>query len=74
MNSLSTLPKQNLLNEMQVAEVLAVTISAVRGWRLRGGGPRYIKIGKLVRYRPADLDAYIESRVFDHTSQRGGAE
>lgn len=28
-------------------------------------GPPYIKIGKYVRYRKADLDNYLESKIVD---------
>jgi hypothetical protein len=37
-------------------------------WRLLGRGPRYVRIGKKPLYRTADLDAYVESRVFEHTT------
>jgi predicted DNA-binding transcriptional regulator AlpA len=37
--------------------------------RLTGDGPRYAKLGKAVRYRPSDLDDWIESRLVCSTSE-----
>ncbi len=38
-------------------------------WRVQGVGPRYIKCGRLVRYRIDDLDAYLEAQTRTSTSQ-----
>ncbi|CAN5462011.1 hypothetical protein BH11PLA2_BH11PLA2_51640 [soil metagenome] len=32
-------------------------------WRMNGKGPRYLKIGRLVKYRISDLEAWLESRA-----------
>lgn len=37
--------------------------------RVMGGGPRYCKIGGAVRYRRADLDAWLESKLVSSTSE-----
>lgn len=34
-------------------------------WRLNGGGPTFIRVGKSIRYRVADLKAFIQ-----HGTQR----
>jgi predicted DNA-binding transcriptional regulator AlpA len=52
---------QRLLNERQVADSCAISVLTLRKWRTEGRGPRYVKIGTLVRYRPEDVDAWIES-------------
>jgi predicted DNA-binding transcriptional regulator AlpA len=57
---------QRLLNERQVADSCAISVLTLRKWRTEGRGPRFVKIGTLVRYRPEDVDAWIES----HESQR----
>jgi hypothetical protein len=56
-----------LLNEQEAAAILSVTVHCLRAWRWRKEqGPRYLKVGThLVRYRPQDLQAYLESRVVD---------
>jgi predicted DNA-binding transcriptional regulator AlpA len=48
-----------LLTEIQVSDSLQVSLACLRRWRLRGEGPRYVKVGPLVRYQPQDLDNWI---------------
>jgi len=43
--------------------------NTLEGWRIQGTGPRYIKIGRLVRYRLEDLDAYLQAQTRTSTSQ-----
>jgi predicted DNA-binding transcriptional regulator AlpA len=57
---------QRLLNEHQVADSCSISVLTLRKWRSEGRGPRYVKIGALVRYRPEDVDAWIQN----HESQR----
>jgi predicted DNA-binding transcriptional regulator AlpA len=53
-----------LLDERAAAQLLSCSPALLRKWRRLGGGPRYCKIGSLVRYSEADLTAFIEqSRV-----------
>lgn len=56
-----------LLTTDEAAEVLAITASAVKAWRVRGGGPRYIKVGQQVRYRLSDLLDWLDARTVDQT-------
>lgn len=44
-------------------------INTMEGWRVQGVGPRFIKLGRLVRYRVEDLDAYLEAQTRQSTSQ-----
>jgi len=56
--------ENNLLDEKQAAEVLTVEPGTLSVWRSTG---RYkipfVKVGRRVRYRRADLDAWLESRT-----------
>ena len=50
-----------LLDDVEVADRLNVSLQTVRNWRARREGPRYVKLGKRsVRYRPEDVEAFIE--------------
>lgn len=53
---------ETLLNEHDVARITGLSIASVRRWRLLGIGPKYIKIGAAVRYKPEDLAAWLETR------------
>ena len=43
-------------------------------WRVRGVGPRWYKVAGLVRYRPADIDAYIALCMRQSTSDPGPSD
>jgi len=53
---------ENLLNEHDVADLTGLSVACVRRWRLLRQGPKYLKIGAAVRYRPEDISAWLESR------------
>jgi predicted DNA-binding transcriptional regulator AlpA len=46
-----------------LAERERVSIETIYTWNSRGGGPRYLKIGRHVRYRLADVVAWEEARA-----------
>lgn len=46
------------LTDVEVAVRLGVSRFTVRSWRLKGLGPRFLKMGRAVRYRPEDVDEY----------------
>jgi hypothetical protein len=50
-----------LRNDVEVAEYFGVKVATVRKWRVLGQGPRWIKIGHCVRYRPEGLLAFLNS-------------
>lgn len=56
----------------QAAEYLGgLKTNTLEGWRIKGIGPKYRKIGRLVRYSLEDLDTYIEAQTRTSTSQAG---
>ena len=61
------------LNTAETAEYLDFSRKQLEAWRVRGGGPRYAKIGRSVRYRRVDLDAFVEERLVTSTSDEGRA-
>jgi len=54
----------------EAATYLALRKSTLEAWRVRGGGPVFLKLGKAVRYRQEDLDAFLNSRRFVSTSDQ----
>ena len=45
----------------------------LQGWRSRGFGPRFLKLGRRIVYRRRDLDAWLAGRERASTSDRGEA-
>ena len=59
-----------LMNENEAAEFLSYTTRALQNWRVRGGGPHYIKVSaRSIRYRKRDLIAWVEERTYSNSTQ-----
>lgn len=50
------------------AKLLSLSESFLNKQRCSGNGPRYVKAGRRVLYRPSDLKAWLASRVRKSTS------
>tara|TARA_R110000868_G_scaffold124226_3_gene328574 strand:- start:5954 stop:6184 length:231 start_codon:yes stop_codon:yes gene_type:complete len=58
-----------LMNENEAAEFLSYSVRALQNWRVRGGGPFYVKVSaRSIRYRRRDLIAWTEGRLTANTS------
>ena len=62
---------ETLLNEHDVARFTGLSVASVRRWRLLRQGPKYLKIGAAVRYKPEDVSAWLESRPSGGEHQEG---
>jgi len=60
-----------LLDEKQAAAFLNVSVKSLQAWRYRGGGPKYVKLGRSVRYTMADLEAFVVASKRTSTSDTG---
>jgi predicted DNA-binding transcriptional regulator AlpA len=58
----------DILKPKDAAAHLQLSESTLAKLRLYGTGPRYTKAGRAVRYRRADLDAWMDSRRTDSTT------
>jgi predicted DNA-binding transcriptional regulator AlpA len=59
----SILPKQSLLTPQDVATRLGISIATLATWRCtKRYALTYVKIGRLVRYRLSDVEAFEVSR------------
>ncbi len=57
-----TVPSE-LIDEPTLASRLGVSRSTLQSRRYTGRGPRFIKLGRMVRYRNADIDAYLSANT-----------
>lgn len=55
-------PAPQWVNTAYAARHLHMHEVTLRKWRVRGEGPRYQKRGRTVRYRLADLDAWLNGK------------
>jgi predicted DNA-binding transcriptional regulator AlpA len=54
-----------LLTESQVWHRYGLSVSWQRRTRHEHRGPRYLKLGKMVRYRRTDIEAYLAGHVVE---------
>lgn len=59
----------DLLTEAETSEITGVPRRTLRQWRYVGKGPIFVKLGRAVRYRRDDLDAWIEGNRHTRTDQ-----
>lgn len=57
----NSIPTNQVMREQEAAVYLRVSISNLRRRRYQGTGPTYLQIGRGIRYRRSDLDAYLEA-------------
>jgi len=58
-----------LMTPKEAAAFLRLSVLTLSDLRVKGGSPRYVKTGRLVRYRLKDLEAWIDSRTFGNTAE-----
>ena len=59
-------PRKDLLKEAEVNSEYGFSLAWLRRCRLERRGPRYIKINrKMVRYRRAEIEAYLDLHVVE---------
>ncbi len=61
---------QQVLTEKEVADLLRCTRAALKKWRRRGLGPRYSRIGRMVRYHTRDIEMFLEQHAVDPSAAR----
>jgi predicted DNA-binding transcriptional regulator AlpA len=53
------------------ARRLGIEESTLANWRWNGRGPRYVRVGRRVRYRLADLAEWLDQQTRRSTSDAG---
>jgi excisionase family DNA binding protein len=63
-----------LMTPKQAAKYLGFTEGWLAKLRMRGGGARWIRLGRKCRYTRADLDAWISAHRVSNTSEKSQAQ
>jgi predicted DNA-binding transcriptional regulator AlpA len=62
--------RRRLLRTPAAAEYIALSASTLEKRRLSGDGPRFVRLGgRAVAYDVRDLDAWVDQRKADSTSE-----
>ena len=57
------------LTPQEVAERLRTTIGTLSNWRIKGYGPKYVKLGRRVLYPVREVEAFERLNTRASTSQ-----
>jgi predicted DNA-binding transcriptional regulator AlpA len=52
---------ESLWDKVHTAKYLHISVKTLDRWNAENRGPRGLKVGVQVRYRPADVQAFLES-------------
>ena len=55
--------KREFLTDRDLADMGIANVRTLQTWRLLGRGPSYIKVGRAVRYRLADVEDWLTTRT-----------
>jgi predicted DNA-binding transcriptional regulator AlpA len=62
-----------LLRQSEVSRLLSINETTLEYWRSRGqGGPPFIKLGRLVRYRISSIEEYLKLQTWNAGRGRKG--
>ncbi|WP_430378437.1 helix-turn-helix transcriptional regulator [Streptomyces sp. B1-3] len=53
---------KELWSPEKLAEHLDVPVKTIYGWNYKGTGPKFSKVGRHVRYRPQDVEAWLDQQ------------
>ena len=59
-----------LLSARQAAALLHLSERTLERFRVSGTGPKFVRLGRSIRYRLIDIEAFIASRIVGSTSER----
>ena len=60
--------KAVLLTEGEAADFLSLSNRTLQAWRVRGCGPKFVKVGRSVRYQVEDVQEFVSANVHQSTS------
>ncbi len=63
----------SLLDPKAAARQLGLSVRTLERHRVAGTGPRFARLGRLVRYRQSDLDVWVQASLRTSTSEEAAA-
>lgn len=61
MTTTQTAVHRDILTPGEVADWLGVTVQALATWRYTRTGPTFTRLGRMVRYERAEVEAFIDA-------------
>lgn len=63
----------DLMTPAALAAKLEKSLAALAQWRYLGKGPQFIKLGRSIRYRASDVEAWLDQQTMQRTGEPGSA-
>jgi excisionase family DNA binding protein len=63
-------PLDDVLTPDEVADFLKIPKSTLYSWRHRSSGPSAMRVGRHLRYRMRDVEAYLDGLARDQENDR----
>jgi len=65
------MPQGNVqtLTEHEVAARLRLSVATLRAWRIKNKGPRFVRLGRAVRYPEEDVARFVEACRSDRANR-----
>lgn len=58
------MPAEKLITQEELADLAGVAVGTVENWRYKQDeGPDYVKVGRLVRYRPSAVEKWLAANT-----------
>lgn len=57
------------VNVEEASRITGIPVPTLNGWRSRGGGPRFARCGRSIRYPVAELHKWLADRVVGSTAE-----
>ncbi|MEF3696744.1 helix-turn-helix domain-containing protein [Desulfolutivibrio sp.] len=54
-----------LIDEKDAAAYLGLSVKTLQAWRFTHRPPKYLRLGRSIRYRLSDLDAFLNANLID---------
>jgi len=64
---------EKLFDQKTAAHLLGVSVRTLERHRVAGSGPRFARLGRLVRYRQQDLVDFVDGNLRTSTSEDSAA-
>jgi predicted DNA-binding transcriptional regulator AlpA len=61
---------EKYLKPREAAAFINSSKSTLAKLRLSGAGPKFVRIGRVIRYRQMDLDSWMERSLTSHAATR----
>jgi excisionase family DNA binding protein len=61
--------ENRLLTTKEAADYFRIQPNTIEQWRVKGQGPKFVKIGRCIRYRPTDIKDYLDQMLVSSTTQ-----